>query len=76
MGGHFEWTNGLLIKAVNARDCVLFDNVNFCNSSIQDRLYSLLEVNDPVLVLGARGTTPSDKNNNNKAWSRGKDAYY
>lgn len=41
--GSFEWIDGKLINAMEAGDWILFENVNFCSSSVLDRLNSVLE---------------------------------
>ncbi|XP_075058881.1 midasin [Mixophyes fleayi] len=60
--GTFEWVDGMLVQALQAGDWLLMDNVNFCSSSVLDRLNALLEPGG-VLTLSERGvidgTTPT-----------------
>ena len=46
----FEWIDGSLIEAIVRGYWVVFDNVNFCNASVLDRLNSLLENNGFLLI--------------------------
>lgn len=46
----FEWIDGSLIEAIVRGYWVVFDNVNFCNASVLDRLNSLLENNGSLLI--------------------------
>lgn len=46
----FEWIDGSLIEAIIRGYWVVFDNVNFCNASVLDRLNSLLENNGFLLI--------------------------
>ena len=46
----FEWIDGSLIEAIVRGHWVVFDNVNFCNASVLDRLNSLLENNGFLLI--------------------------
>ena len=39
----FEWVDGLLVRALQHGDWLVLDNANLCNSSVLDRLNSLLE---------------------------------
>ncbi|KAL6716928.1 AAA ATPase midasin [Lecanora helva] len=41
--GHFEWVDGILVKAIRRGKWVVLDNANLCNPSVLDRLNSLLE---------------------------------
>ncbi|XP_063773055.1 midasin [Pseudophryne corroboree] len=60
--GTFEWVDGMLVHALQAGDWLLMDNVNFCSSSVLDRLNALLEPGG-VLTVSERGiidgTTPT-----------------
>ena len=42
---HFEWIDGVVVKAVKEGKWLVLDNANLCNPSILDRLNSLLEPN-------------------------------
>ncbi|XP_069830840.1 midasin-like isoform X2 [Dendropsophus ebraccatus] len=61
-GGTFEWVDGMLVQSLRAGDWLLMDNVNFCSSSVLDRLNALLEPGG-VLTVSERGvidgTTPT-----------------
>ncbi|KAM4043140.1 midasin isoform 2-T2 [Anomaloglossus baeobatrachus] len=61
-GGTFEWVDGILVQSLRAGDWLLMDNVNFCSSSVLDRLNALLEPGG-VLTVSERGvidgTTPT-----------------
>ncbi|CAH0474881.1 unnamed protein product [Peronospora belbahrii] len=46
----FEWVDGALIQAMEKGHWVLLDNVNFCSSSVLDRLNSLMETDGEMLV--------------------------
>ena len=46
----FEWIDGSLIEAIVRGYWVVFDNANFCNASVLDRLNSLLENNGFLLM--------------------------
>eukprot|EP00727_Mastigamoeba_balamuthi_P013922 m51a1_g9152 hypothetical protein (5493) ;mRNA; r:105121-123237 len=52
--GRFEWNDGVLIQALEAGDWLLVDNVNFCPSTVLDRLNPLLEPGG-VLQVSERG---------------------
>ncbi|XP_040284697.1 midasin isoform X1 [Bufo bufo] len=60
--GTFEWVDGMLVQSLQAGDWLLMDNVNFCSSSVLDRLNALLEPSG-VLTVSERGvidgTTPT-----------------
>ncbi|KAL4085986.1 hypothetical protein PRIC1_014609 [Phytophthora ramorum] len=46
----FEWVDGTLIQAMEKGEWVLLDNVNFCSSSVLDRLNSLMETGGEMLI--------------------------
>ena len=48
--GRFYWVDGPLIKALEAGRWLVLDNVNYCPSSVLDRLNSLLEPNGTLIV--------------------------
>mmetsp|Transcript_2552 Transcript_2552/g.9614 ORF Transcript_2552/g.9614 Transcript_2552/m.9614 type:complete len:5361 (-) Transcript_2552:2473-18555(-) len=52
--GKFQWSDGMLIEAMEQGEWVVIDNVNFCSPSVLDRLNSLLEPQG-VLVMNERG---------------------
>ncbi|OXV09698.1 hypothetical protein Egran_02528 [Elaphomyces granulatus] len=51
----FEWTEGVLIEALQRGHWVVLDNANLCNASVLDRLNSLMEPNG-YLVLNEQRT--------------------
>ncbi|KAL5010016.1 hypothetical protein ScPMuIL_012321, partial [Solemya velum] len=53
-GGTFEWNDSLLVQALKKGSWLLIDNVNFCSSSVLDRLNALLEPGGE-LVVNERG---------------------
>ncbi|KAM8954164.1 midasin [Pelodytes ibericus] len=52
--GTFEWVDGMLVQALQSGNWLLMDNVNFCSSSVLDRLNALLEPGG-VLTMTERG---------------------
>ncbi|XP_062606102.1 midasin-like, partial [Saccostrea cucullata] len=52
--GTFEWTDSLLVQALQSGEWLMIDNVNFCNASVLDRLNALLEPHG-VLSINERG---------------------
>uniref|UniRef100_M4C1N6 Midasin n=1 Tax=Hyaloperonospora arabidopsidis (strain Emoy2) TaxID=559515 RepID=M4C1N6_HYAAE len=46
----FEWVDGTLIQAMEKGHWLLLDNVNFCSSSVLDRLNSLMETGGEMLI--------------------------
>ncbi|TKA55663.1 hypothetical protein B0A55_13685, partial [Friedmanniomyces simplex] len=46
----FEWTDGLLVEALEQGKWLVLDNANLCSSSVLDRLNSLLEP-DGLLII-------------------------
>ncbi|XP_057307926.1 midasin-like isoform X2 [Hydractinia symbiolongicarpus] len=52
--GQFEWVDGIFVNALKKGHWLLIENVNFCSSSILDRLNALLEPNG-VLTIDERG---------------------
>ncbi|KAL2371085.1 hypothetical protein RJ035_001904 [Blastomyces gilchristii] len=46
----FEWTEGIFIQSVQKGDWVVLDNANLCNSSVLDRLNSLMEPNGCLVI--------------------------
>ncbi|KAI2789206.1 Midasin [Penicillium oxalicum] len=51
----FEWTEGVLTRAVQNGSWVILDNANLCNPSVLDRLNSLTEPNG-MLILNEQRT--------------------
>jgi hypothetical protein len=52
--GCFEWSDGILVKALRAGEWVLLESVNLCNPTVLDRLNPLLEPGGE-LMLNERG---------------------
>lgn len=50
IASRFEWVDGTLIQAMEKGEWILLDNVNFCSSSVLDRLNSLLETGGELLI--------------------------
>ena len=48
--GHFEWVDGVLVRALERGEWLLVDNVNFCSPAVIDRLNALLEPGGSLLV--------------------------
>lgn len=46
----FEWTEGVLTRAVQSGSWVILDNANLCNPSVLDRLNSLTEPNGTLIL--------------------------
>ncbi|KAJ5907726.1 Midasin [Penicillium taxi] len=46
----FEWTEGVLTRAVQQGNWVVLDNANLCNPSVLDRLNSLMEPNGTLIL--------------------------
>lgn len=53
--GHFEWIDGVVVRAMERGYWVVLNNVNLCSASVLDRLNSLLE-EDGKLMLTEGGT--------------------
>ena len=48
--GNFEWVDGIVVKALEDGQWLIFDNANLCPASVLDRLNSLLEPNGNLLL--------------------------
>ncbi|KAI9734337.1 MAG: hypothetical protein M1834_002443 [Cirrosporium novae-zelandiae] len=46
----FEWTDGILIRAIQNGQWLIVDHANLCDASVLDRLNSLLEPNGQLIV--------------------------
>ncbi|KAI1986408.1 AAA ATPase midasin [Ophidiomyces ophidiicola] len=57
----FEWTESLLIHAVERGDWVVLDNANLCNATVLDRLNSLMEPNSCLIINEQRTNDGSIK---------------
>ena len=47
---HFEWSDGILVKALQNGSWLVLENANLCNPSVLDRLNSLLEPNGSLHI--------------------------
>jgi AAA domain (dynein-related subfamily) len=52
----FQWTDGVLVKALEAGHWILLENSNYCSASVLDRLNPLLETGGELLLTEC-GTT-------------------
>lgn len=57
----FEWTDGLLVDAMQRGDWVVLDNANLCDSSVLDRLNSLMEPDGCLIINEQRMSDGSAK---------------
>ncbi|KAI5286645.1 hypothetical protein KEM54_006626, partial [Ascosphaera aggregata] len=57
----FEWTEGMFIQAIQQGHWVVLDNANLCNSSVLDRLNSLMEPNGSLIISEQRMSDGSSK---------------
>ncbi|KAH8909629.1 midasin [Coniochaeta sp. PMI_546] len=48
---HFEWLDGVIVKAIERGQWLVLDNANLCSASVLDRLNSLLERPDGFLSI-------------------------
>ncbi|KAI9799096.1 MAG: hypothetical protein M1833_004290 [Piccolia ochrophora] len=55
----FEWIDGILVKAVQQGNWLVLDNANLCNSSVLDRLNSLMEP-EGCLIINEHSTASGD----------------
>lgn len=46
----FEWTDGLLVQALEQGQWLVLDNANLCSPAVLDRLNSLLEPNGSLII--------------------------
>jgi len=46
----FEWTDSVLVQALEAGDWIVLDNANLCKPAVLDRLNSLLEPNGQLII--------------------------
>ena len=53
--GGFEWSDGVVVRAMTQGHWLLVDNVNLCSASVLDRLNSLLEPGGTLLLTEAGG---------------------
>ena len=50
----FDWMESMLVRAMRSGTWILFDNANYCNPSVLDRLNGVLETHG-VLDIGEQG---------------------
>jgi len=46
----FEWTDSVLVQALEAGEWIVLDNANLCKPAVLDRLNSLLEPNGQLII--------------------------
>lgn len=54
------WVDSILLSSLTAGDWVVFENPNYCNPSILDRLNPLLEEGHNSLTLNEQGLLNND----------------
>lgn len=65
-GGHFEWVDSKIVRALKIGQYICLEHVNLCSSAILDRLNSVFETNGKLL-LSEKGVT---SNNQSESVSR------
>ena len=60
-GARFEWVDGILVKALQHGQWLVLENANLCNSSVLDRLNSLLEPNGFLSINEHRSSDGSSR---------------
>lgn len=65
-GGHFEWVDSKIVRALKIGQYICLEHVNLCSSAILDRLNSVFEV-DGKLLLSEKGV---EANNQSECVSR------
>lgn len=58
-GGHFEWVDSKIVRALKFGQYICLEHVNLCSSAILDRLNSVFEPNGKLL-LSEKGVTSTD----------------
>lgn len=58
-GGHFEWADSKIVRALKIGQYICLEHVNLCSSAILDRLNSVFEV-DGKLLLSEKGVIESN----------------
>lgn len=65
-GGHFEWVDSKIVRALKIGQYICLEHVNLCSSAILDRLNSVFET-DGKLLLSEKGV---ESNNQSECVSR------
>lgn len=65
-GGHFEWVDSKIVRALKVGQYICLEHVNLCSSAILDRLNSVFETNGKLL-LSEKGV---ESNNQSESVSR------
>lgn len=60
-GGHFEWIDSKIVRALKLGQFICLEHVNLCSSAILDRLNSVFET-DGKLLLSEKGVSASSGN--------------
>lgn len=68
-GGHFEWVDSKIVRALKIGQYICLEHVNLCSSAILDRLNSVFET-DGKLLLSEKGV---ESNNQSESVSRHSD---
>lgn len=68
-GGHFEWVDSKIVRALKIGQYICLEHVNLCSSAILDRLNSVFET-DGKLLLSEKGV---ESNNQSESVSKHKD---
>lgn len=68
-GGHFEWVDSKIVRALKIGQFICLEHVNLCSSAILDRLNSVFET-DGKLLLSEKGV---ESNNQSESVSRHKE---
>jgi len=55
-GGGFHWVDGVLVKAMEEGKWLNLENVNFCPSSVLDRLNPLMEIGGSLVLTEGGGS--------------------
>lgn len=50
VGVAFQWTDGVVVKAMEQGNWLVLENINFCSASVLDRLNGLLEPNGNLVL--------------------------
>lgn len=59
-GGHFEWVDSKIVRALKIGQYICLEHVNLCSSAILDRLNSVFEV-DGKLLLSEKGVEANNQ---------------
>lgn len=68
-GGHFEWVDSKIVRALKVGQYICLEHVNLCSSAILDRLNSVFET-DGKLLLSEKGV---ESNNQSESVSKHSD---